>query len=113
MQVTIAKDIPPNSTSSSKASAGLMVWPWKKFIPMSEDEVGAHASKFSKILLSCKRSLVEYVSSLNRSIDDDDLDGHHHDEDSDVLLEAIWGYERFAGMHISCSNNVLTQGTAT
>jgi hypothetical protein len=38
---------------------------------------------------------VDYVASLNRSFDDaDSVIVDHQDEDSEVLLEAIWGYER-------------------
>ncbi|KAH8834805.1 hypothetical protein DL96DRAFT_1571791 [Flagelloscypha sp. PMI_526] len=62
----LGKD-PPQEVS------GLMVLPWRRFIPMSKEET--------------MKGLVDYVASLNRSFDDaDSVIVDHQDEDSEVTL---------------------------
>ncbi|KAJ2930934.1 hypothetical protein H1R20_g6148, partial [Candolleomyces eurysporus] len=65
-------------------SPGLVLSP-STFIPMTRQELEIHASKHLRMLLSCKKFLVEHAMEAT---EDEEID-------EDSVLEALWEYEGF------------------
>ncbi|EAU89999.2 hypothetical protein CC1G_05915 [Coprinopsis cinerea okayama7 len=65
-------------------SPGLILSP-STFIPMTHSELEIHASKHLRMLLSCKKFLVEHALEAT---EDEEID-------EDSVLEALWEYEGF------------------
>ncbi|KAH6916490.1 hypothetical protein BKA70DRAFT_1216642 [Coprinopsis sp. MPI-PUGE-AT-0042] len=65
-------------------SPGLVLFP-STFIPMSRQELEIHTSKHLRMLLSCKKFLVEHAIEAT---EDEEID-------EDSILEALWEYEGF------------------
>lgn len=66
-------------------SPGLVLSP-STFIPMTQQELEIHASKHLRLLLSCKKFLVEHAMEAT---EDEEID-------EDSVLEALWEYEGYA-----------------
>lgn len=64
-------------------SPGLVLSP-STFIPMAQKELEIHASKHLRMLLSCKKFLVEHAMEAT---EDEEID-------EDSIQEALWEYER-------------------
>ena len=62
---------------------GLVLWP-STFIPMNQFQIEIHASKHLRMLLSCKKFLLEHAIEVT---DDDEVDER-------AVLEALEEYER-------------------
>lgn len=75
-------EVPSPSMDLLDRCPGVIATP-STFIPLTPSDVESLVSKQSRILLSCKSSLVEYALEV--------ADGDEVDEDT--ILEALWEYE--------------------
>ncbi|TFK25141.1 hypothetical protein FA15DRAFT_680390 [Coprinopsis marcescibilis] len=98
------KHIPsPSGTVSSRTAAGTplsrspgLVLSPSTFIPMAQGELEIHASKHLRLLLSCKKFLVEHAMEAT---EDEEID-------EDSVLEALWEYEGFLRARFNCPPNL-------